>query len=206
MGVRRLSLPVPGRQSSCSCVAMVCSLAPSRRSARRSGGPAVHREADYPPAKFRGAGDRDSERAAPYRRRARRWSSRPRPPRCPASSTPRPTISGRHTLCEATQGALVTFDGEWFRAGATRGMPDSFAEHMRRCFPPVDGSPTDQLAHGECIHTHDLAAYAAKSPPEVARLNPRSILPARAPPNGSFAQGRSRMEFNTIRAQLLARY
>jgi GAF domain-containing protein len=75
-----------------------------------------------------------------------------------------------HTLCGATQGALVTFDGEWFRARATRGMPDSFAELLRQGFPPVPGSATDQLARGECVHTLDLAAYAAESLPEVARF------------------------------------
>jgi GAF domain-containing protein len=75
-----------------------------------------------------------------------------------------------HALCGATQGALVTFDGELFRARATRGMPDRFVDHLRRGFAPVPGSATDQLARGEYVHTLDLAALAAESSPEVARL------------------------------------
>jgi GAF domain-containing protein len=75
-----------------------------------------------------------------------------------------------HTLCGATQGALVTFDGDLFRALATRGMPDRFAEHLRRGFAPVPGSASDQLTRGEYVHTPDLAALAAGSSPEVARL------------------------------------
>jgi GAF domain-containing protein len=75
-----------------------------------------------------------------------------------------------HALCGATQGALVTFDGKLFRARATRGMPDRFAEHLRRGFAPVPGSATDQLARGEYVHTPDLATFAAQSSPEVARL------------------------------------
>src|SRR6266567_7321087 len=34
----------------------------------------------------------------------------------------------------------------------------------------VPGSPTDRLARGEYVHTPDLAAFAAGSSPEVARL------------------------------------
>jgi GAF domain-containing protein len=75
-----------------------------------------------------------------------------------------------HVLCGATQGALVTFDGELFRARSTRGIPDRFAEHLRRGFAPVSGSATDQLARGDYVHTPDLAAFAAESSPEVARL------------------------------------
>ena len=61
--------------------------------ARRSG---LHRQADRAAAELRGSGgDRDGERAAADRDSARRWSSRPRPPRCCRSSTPRPAISCR---------------------------------------------------------------------------------------------------------------
>jgi hypothetical protein len=34
-------------------------------------------------------------------------------------------------VCGADHGALVSFDGEWFRASATRGLPESFTELMR---------------------------------------------------------------------------
>jgi GAF domain-containing protein len=75
-----------------------------------------------------------------------------------------------HSLCGADRGALVSFDGEWFRAIATRGMPEAFADHLRRGFPCVPGRPTDELLRGEPVHTLDLAAFAADSPPAIARL------------------------------------
>jgi GAF domain-containing protein len=75
-----------------------------------------------------------------------------------------------HALCGATRGALVTYDGEWFRAIATRGMPERFAEHMRRGFPLMPGRLGEQLLRGEHVHILDLPAAAADSPPELARL------------------------------------
>jgi GAF domain-containing protein len=75
-----------------------------------------------------------------------------------------------HNLCGADRGALVNFDGEWFRAIATRGMTEAFAEHLRRGFPFVPGGPTDELLRGEPVHTLDLAAFAAASPPAIAGL------------------------------------
>ena len=63
------------------------------------GGPAVHRQADRAAAEFRRpGGDRNGERAAASPRRARPWSSRPRPPRYCRSSTPRPAISRRCSM------------------------------------------------------------------------------------------------------------
>src|SRR5262249_49637738 len=73
-----------------------------------------------------------------------------------------------HTLCGAAHGALVTYDGEWFRAIATRGMSERFAEHMRRGFPLMPGG--EQLLRGKHVHIPDLPAAAANSPPELARL------------------------------------
>jgi len=72
-----------------------------------------------------------------------------------------------HTLCDAERGALATFDGELFRARATRGMPEEFAAFLRRGFrpPPVFAEP---LARGEHLHIHDLAAFAAESSPATA--------------------------------------
>jgi GAF domain-containing protein len=75
-----------------------------------------------------------------------------------------------HSLCGADRGALVSFDGEWFRAIATRGMPEPFAEHLRRGFPFVPGGPMDALLRGEPVHTLDLDAFAAESPQAIARL------------------------------------
>jgi signal transduction histidine kinase len=75
-----------------------------------------------------------------------------------------------HALCGATSGALVTNDNEWFRAIATRGMPERFAEHLRRGFLHMPGPAPQQLLRGEHVHILDLPAAAAESPPELARL------------------------------------
>jgi|GEM_PF-380563 len=75
-----------------------------------------------------------------------------------------------HSLCGADHGALVAYDGNCFRAIATRGLPRAFEEFLRSGFPDFPGSPTDQLKRGECLHTLDLPAAAAESPPEMARL------------------------------------
>src|SRR5262245_55457383 len=59
-----------------------------------------------------------------------------------------------HTLCEAVQGVLVLLDGENFRAVGARGLPEAFAEQLKKGFPaagnPVaqpllDGAPFVQL-------------------------------------------------------------
>ena len=75
-----------------------------------------------------------------------------------------------HSFCGAASGALVTYDDGWFRAIATRGMPECFAEHMRRGFPSIPGRPMEQLLRGEHVHILDLPAAVANSPPELARL------------------------------------
>jgi GAF domain-containing protein len=80
-----------------------------------------------------------------------------------------------HSLCGADRGALVSFDGEWFRAIATRGMPEAFAEHLQRGFPFVPGGPADELLRGEPVHTIDLAAFAAESP-HVLQIISRSTF------------------------------
>jgi class 3 adenylate cyclase len=75
-----------------------------------------------------------------------------------------------HALCGAARGALVTFDGELFRAVATRGLPAPFEELMRRGFPPLPGSATDRLLEGHFVHILDMPARAAESLPAVARV------------------------------------
>src|SRR5205814_1768763 len=54
-----------------------------------------------------------------------------------------------HTLCGAAHGALVTFDGEYFRGVATHGMPEPFAEIVRQPTRPEPGSVHDRLLQGE---------------------------------------------------------
>jgi class 3 adenylate cyclase len=75
-----------------------------------------------------------------------------------------------HALCGAARGALVTFDGELFRAVATRGLPGPFEELMRRGFPPLANSAIDRLLEGHFVHILDLPALAVESPPAVARV------------------------------------
>ena len=70
-----------------------------------------------------------------------------------------------HTLCGADHGALATFDGKAFRAIATRGLPEAFAELLRRGMVPYPGSPLQPLVRGEhCVHIADMAALVADSP------------------------------------------
>jgi GAF domain-containing protein len=68
-----------------------------------------------------------------------------------------------HTLCGAEHGALTTFDGEMFRAAATRGLPEPFAELLRGGFRPLPGSAPEPLLRGErCVHIVDMAALVAE--------------------------------------------
>jgi class 3 adenylate cyclase len=75
-----------------------------------------------------------------------------------------------HTLCGAPRGSLVTYDGKWFRAIATRGLPKAFDEVMRRGFLFIPSSPAGQLARGEHVHILDFPAFAREGPPETAEL------------------------------------
>src|SRR6516225_7492453 len=81
-----------------------------------------------------------------------------------------------HTLCGAEHGALATFDGEMFRAAATRGLPEAFAELLRGGFRPLPGSAPEPLLRGErCVHIVDMAALVAESTPAAARLLQLSV-------------------------------
>jgi class 3 adenylate cyclase len=74
-----------------------------------------------------------------------------------------------HNLCSAPYGSLQVFDGEQFRAAATRGLPEAFAELLRGGYRPFPGSPAEPLLRGEhCVHIVDMAALMADSTPAVA--------------------------------------
>ena len=68
-----------------------------------------------------------------------------------------------HALCGAAHGALMILDGACFRAIATRGHSEAFADVLRRGSPIISGSLLEQLAHGEpFVHIFDLAARAVE--------------------------------------------
>ena len=79
----------------------------------------------------RTGGHRDGERAAADRDSAKRWNSRPRPPRCCRSSMPSRAIwrrcsrrsSKRRIACAAPYWVVVPLRWEHVRAAATRGYP-----------------------------------------------------------------------------------
>jgi len=60
-------------------------------------------------------------------------------------------------LCEAALGTFWTYDGEYFRAVAARGVPASFAAFIRDPVKPGPGSAIDRLVRGETVvHISDI--------------------------------------------------
>src|SRR5271169_1560359 len=73
-----------------------------------------------------------------------------------------------HSLCGAVLGALVTYDGEHFRAVATHGYPEEFAAMMRRPFPASVSYL--RLVDGErFVHQPDLKAVEPAPDHEIQR-------------------------------------
>src|SRR5665213_349838 len=75
-----------------------------------------------------------------------------------------------HALCGVEYGTLVSYDGEHFRAVAVHGMPERFAEQLRRPFRASPGGGYDRLVRGErFVHVPDVRAMAATHP--IARAS-----------------------------------
>src|SRR5215468_4381213 len=66
-----------------------------------------------------------------------------------------------HTLCGAAQGALMTYDGEHFRAVTTRGLSKAFATVLREPRRPPSTSASQRLLRGEdLVHIPDIRTEA----------------------------------------------
>jgi GAF domain-containing protein/sensor histidine kinase YesM len=77
-----------------------------------------------------------------------------------------------HTLCGAERGALMTYDGEYYRAVALHGMPEAFAELLRQPFRPRGSGPQEHLLEGKRpIHIMDAAAQEPAGPIHQAAVH-----------------------------------
>src|SRR5213076_1787209 len=75
-----------------------------------------------------------------------------------------------HTLCGAAQGVLATYDGGYFRAVVTHGLPEAFAELLRHPFSASPGSTQEQLLRGDrLVHAPDMTAVASGADSPIQR-------------------------------------
>jgi GAF domain-containing protein len=74
-----------------------------------------------------------------------------------------------HTLCGATHGHLTVYDGEHFRAAATRGVPEDFAALLRQPFRPGLDVARRLLAGEMVIHLPDMATLSYEPEDRVGR-------------------------------------
>jgi GAF domain-containing protein len=69
-----------------------------------------------------------------------------------------------HQLCGATQGGLIIYEAEHFRAVATHSMPKRFAKVLRQPFRANPGSPQERLLRGEAfVQIPDTSAIEGHS-------------------------------------------
>jgi PAS domain S-box-containing protein len=62
-----------------------------------------------------------------------------------------------HALCQVEHGALQLYDGEKFRAVATHGLPESFANRVRQGYAPGPNLPVRRLLEGaDLVQVPDL--------------------------------------------------
>jgi PAS domain S-box-containing protein len=88
-----------------------------------------------------------------------------------------------HSLCGASLGSMMLYDGEYLRAVATRGLPERFAERMRDGFPAPDSPASGPLLAGErFVHISDLALVdhpVARAAAELAGTHTLLSVPLR---------------------------
>ena len=83
-----------------------------------------------------------------------------------------------HSLCGAAKGALVTYDGENFRASATRGLSETYAALLRQPRDNLPASPSQRLLRGErVVQIADVRALEDPISRAAARLeNSQTVL------------------------------
>ncbi len=70
-----------------------------------------------------------------------------------------------HALCEASFGALMTYDGERFQPVALQGVATRFWEFIGQGIRPKPGDPFGHMVEGAPLsHIHDLSEVAAQYP------------------------------------------
>ena len=69
-----------------------------------------------------------------------------------------------HTLGGATYGSLTLADGEYFRAVATRGIPQAFDEILRQPFRPFPGFQERLMRGEDFVHEADLSQFSSDDP------------------------------------------
>jgi GAF domain-containing protein len=72
-----------------------------------------------------------------------------------------------HSLCEASFGALMTYDGERFHAVTYQGTPALFREFLASGIRPGPADPFGRMVEGAALsHIHDVSEIAAQYPGE----------------------------------------
>jgi two-component system NtrC family sensor kinase len=90
-----------------------------------------------------------------------------------------------HTLCGATLGSLVLYDGERLRAIATRGYPEEYAALARKGGPAHMVTAIERLLRGErLVHVPDAAVLTTLAPlsragVEIAGIRTALFVPLR---------------------------
>jgi len=74
-----------------------------------------------------------------------------------------------HSLCGAAHGHLSIYDGHQFRAAATHGVPEAFAELLRQPFQPGLDVGRRLLAGEALIHIPDMAALTYAPDDRIGR-------------------------------------